>query len=282
MPPPSRPGFTTYQQHYSPAKSALPKPPLPTSKPSKPQLPNLEPALTFETTKQHIELLQLSLLHQNSGRVQREYEGSAKRKLGKRHAQLCKEYESIRAAEAEQTKLRNLEALAAWSGSDSATLVESLQVLGRVYAEVSPMAMEGSRYAELVREFEVWVEGAEAKFEDGDGGEGFVEALPDEWRSAQGSFALKLRSLQRNFGTLPPLPQGAEDSRLGVMLGSCGSLIKGMIGEVDVMTALEEGILEREKRRITDTVRGFQNGILIKNRGWVPAWQKTGNAQATG
>ena len=36
LPPSSRPTFNTFQQHYSPSKTALPKPPVPTSKFSRP------------------------------------------------------------------------------------------------------------------------------------------------------------------------------------------------------------------------------------------------------
>ena len=93
LPPSSRPTFSTFQQHYSPAKTALPKPPVPTSKFSRPA-PAFEEDLSFpfDVAKQQIELLQLSLLHEASAQTTRQYTVDAKRKLGKRHASLRKDF----------------------------------------------------------------------------------------------------------------------------------------------------------------------------------------------
>ncbi|KAK4547111.1 hypothetical protein LTR36_001332 [Oleoguttula mirabilis] len=270
MPPPPRP-FSTYQQHYSPAKSALPKPPLPPTRPARSvTVTEEEIPMSFEITKQQIELLQLSLLHQASRKTLQEYDASAKRKLGRKQAKLRKDYESIRAVELDQQRVANLTALDAWC-HEPALLVEHLQILSKVYAEVSALAEEGSRYAQLVATFEVWIvdtESAATRLA------GFAEALPPEWHKAHTSLALRLRSLQRDFEMLPPAPTADErPSSLEILMRSCKGLLDGMLKELEVMSKLEKGILEREMRRVDEEVRALTGGEADSKPQWVPVWQ---------
>ncbi|KAK5126696.1 hypothetical protein LTR85_009630 [Meristemomyces frigidus] len=273
MLPPARPTFATYQQHYSPAKSALPKPPLPLTRPARSATVTEEDLpMTFEINKQQIELLQLSLLHQASTKTMREYEASAKRKLGRKQAKLRKDYECIRAIEMEQQRVANLTALDVWC-HEPALLAEHLQILSKVYAEVSALAEEGSRYAHLVARFEVWVHGAESAANRS----GFVEALPPEWHKAHTSIALRSRSLQRDFEMLPPAPQSEErPSSLEMLISSCKELLDGMLKELELMSKLEKGILEREKKRVEEEVAALTNSAALtasSKKQWVPAWQ---------
>jgi hypothetical protein len=274
-PPSSRPTFSTFQQHYSPAKTALPKPPVPTSKFSRPA-PALEEDLSvpFDVAKQQIELLQLSLLHEASAQTTRQFTTDAKRKLGKRHARLRKDFEAVRAAEQAQQKLANLKALQAWC-PDPTLLAENLQTLARVHKDVIAITHPESRYTELLRVFEDWAAGAENKMSET--AKGFVEPLPGSWREAHASTALKIRSLQREVATLPSLPErdasnGMETS-LQMILGSCRSLVDGILRELDMMAKLENELLGQEKARIDGAVSALR---LDEHQGhdWVPAWQK--------
>lgn len=277
MPPPSRPSFSTYQQHYSPAKSALPKPPLPSARPPKPTAPVPEeelPPMTFEVAKQQIELLQLSLLHQAATKTMREYEVSAKRKLGRKQAKLVKEQEIIKALELEQQRVVNLTALEAWC-ADPPLLAENLQILSKVYTELSTAVEEASRYSQLATAFESWIAAdADAAHSN------FVEALPPEWHKAHTSLALRLRSLQRELETLPPpvpAANGAPSSSLEILILCCRGLLSGMLRELEVMTKLEKGMLEREKRRVEGEVKALTlgHGSIAQDASvaWVPAWQ---------
>jgi hypothetical protein len=272
LPSSSRPTFSTFQQHYSPAKPALPKPPVPTSKFAK-AAPNFEQdaSVPFDVALQQIELLQLSLLHETSAQTTRQYTDDAKRKLGKKHAKLRKDLEAVCAAETAQQKVANLKALQAWC-PDPSLLAGNLQTLARVHKDVVAITHPESRYTELLHVFEDWADSAEKRITSPSGG--FVEPLPGPWREAHASTALKIRSLQREMSALPPLPeQNADaevDTSLRVILSSCRSLVDGILRELDVMGKLEKELLGQESARIDGAV-----GALSLNEGnaWVPAWQ---------
>ena len=229
-----------------------------------------EVPISFEDSKQQIELLQLSLLHQASGKVLRDYDASAQRKLTKKKARLNLEYDAIRTMELEQQRIANLAALEAWC-HDSAQLAEHLQLLSRVYTEVSALAEENSRYAMLVTTFETWVDDAETAVTQSSG---FVDALPSDWHKAHTSLALRMRSMQREMQSLPRAPTTdgeRQPSSLEVLMRSCWELLAGMLREVDLMSKIEKGVLEREKRRVDEEVEAFAG--VDAARPWTPAWQ---------
>jgi hypothetical protein len=277
LPPSSRPTFNTFQQHYSPSKTALPKPPVPTSKFSRPAPAASEEDLSvpFDIARQQVELLQLSLIHEASAQTTRQYTVDAKRKLGKRHARLRKDFEAVREAELAQQKLANLKALQAWC-PDPSLLAENLQTLARVHKDVVALTHSESRYTGLLAVFEDWATAAEGKMAANS--DGFVEPLPGSWREAHASTALKIRSLQREMATLPPLPDqeasnGVETS-LQMILGSCRSLVDGILRELDMMAKLEKELLGQEQGRIDGAIGALRLDEHQKHD-WVPAWQKT-------
>ena len=277
LPPSSRPTFNTFQQHYSPSKTALPKPPVPTSKFSRPAPAAAEEdtSVPFDIARQQVELLQLSLIHEASAQTTRQYTVDAKRKLGKRHAKLRKDFEAVREAELAQQKLANLKALQAWC-PDPSLLAENLQTLARVHKDVVALTHSESRYTGLLAVFEDWATAAESKMLANS--KGFVEPLPGSWREAHASTALKIRSLQREMATLPPLPDqdasnGVETS-LQMILGSCRSLVDGILRELDMMAKLEKELLGQEQGRIDGAIGALRLDEHQKHD-WVPAWQKT-------
>ena len=268
QPPLSKPAFNTFQQHYSPAKSALPKPPLPSTKSLKPSpVVEEELAVTFDIAKQQIELLQLSLLHQASSQCTHEFTASAKRKISRMHTKLRKEYETTRATELVHQRVANLSALESWC-KDQSLLVENLQILSLVYSDLTSLMEEGSRHGDVLSMFELWMNEAEAPLPGI-----FIQPLPDEWRAAHASLALKLRSIQRTLGVLPPPNVNSEDdSGLHAVLKGCKSLVDGMLRELDVMVKLEKELLARETNKIEEEVKGrILDDVGVQN--WVPAWQ---------
>lgn len=268
MPPP-KPAFNTFQQHYSPAKQSLPKPPIPASKSARapPLLAEDEP-VSFDIVKQQLELLQLSLLHQASAQCTSEFTTSAKRKLGRKHTKLRKEYESIRATELVHQRAFNLAALESWC-SDPAMLVENLQILSLVHSDLESLTEEGSRHAELVKAFEGWLEKSQDTLNVD-----FTQTLPDDWHNAHSSLALKLRSIQRNLGVLRPPERNDETSALEIVLGGCKSLVDGLLKELDLMVKLEKEVLEKERAKVEEQVRSLVLDDVGMNqaRPWVPAW----------
>ena len=223
-------------------------------------------AITFEATKQQVELLQLSLLHQSAGKCMQEYTASARRKLGKKHGRLRKDYESIRATELVHQRAANLSALETWC-PDTGLLVENLQILSLVYSDLTSLMEEGSRHGDVVSMFDLWMEEAEAP-EPGS----FTQPLPDDWRAAHASVTLKLRSIQRNIRVLPA-SNGDGSSGLEGILRGCKTLVDEMLKELEIMSKLEKEMLAREGTRVENEVKALVYDDVNVKTAWVPAWQ---------
>lgn len=273
MLPPSKPNFSTYQQHYSPAKSALPKPPIPAAKvPATSGTSAAEATVSFDVVKQQIELLQLSMLHQSSYKCLDAYTSSAKRKLNAMHTKLREDYSNIRASELVQQRNVNLAALDSWC-PDQALLIENLQILSMVHSDLTGLIEQGSRHADVVNIFELWVAEAEDR-RTGD----FLEPLPSDWKSAYSSLSLKLRAIQRNLRVLPSLhPHSTPENEqvgLHIVLKSCKSLVEDMLRELDMMLKLEKMVLDRERLDIEKQVQDLSLQGLGANAAWSPVWQR--------
>ena len=276
MAPPARPTFNTFQQHYSPAKSALPKPPIPSTRSSKtaalPAAPVAEEP-DLETLKQQVELLQLSLLHQSACQTSIQFASSAERKLSAKQARLKKDCEALRELEGHQLRTVHLATLDAWC-PDTALLVEHLHVLSKLYAELTSLTDSG-RYTNLVGSFERWMDEATAALTGQSAA--FIEALPQDWHKVHTSLALRCRALQRDLSTLPPAPSGthssAAGSPLGILLETCGRMLDGMLKELELMSKLEREILRREKLRVDEEVEALTLDVGASEE-WVPAWQR--------
>ena len=278
---PEKPAFSTYQQHYSPAKTSLPKPPIPTARvSSKVVAETIDDEVTFEIARSQIELLQLSLLHQASFQTGLEFEASAKRQLSERHAELRGAHTAVRAQEREQRRLANLVALEAWC-PEPTLLAEHIQILTRIVNDLTALTDPESRYADAVALFDVWMTDAEPILTDTpQRRSGFVDALPETWQAAHTAAALKLRAIQRDLRMLPPCPLPSESdppSSLEILVRNCSSLVDGMLKELAVMTKLEKGVLQQEKARVNEQIsvlmyRNEQNDAAQEEK-WVPAWQ---------
>lgn len=233
--------------------------------------------VTFDVALEQIELLQLSLLHQSSAQALLEYEASAKHQLSARHAKLRRDYEGIHFHEQERRRRANLATLESWC-ADPALLAEHLQTLGRVASDLRSHTEPGSRYSEMTETFEKWATGAESVLLDKKNSSNFIEALPDSWRAVHTALSLKLRSIQRDLSTLPPMPPNAEPDMtpsLQVLLENCSSLIDGILKELELMTKLQKEVLQRGKERIDEQINALVSTKDATNEkeNWVPVWQ---------
>ncbi|EMC94667.1 hypothetical protein BAUCODRAFT_556100 [Baudoinia panamericana UAMH 10762] len=270
---PSRAAFTTFQQHYSPAKSSLPKPPVPTGRSRKDvSVCDVEPS-DFVTTVQQVELLQLSLLHQASIAVSREYAASANRKLTRKQAKLRKGYGDIASLTYEQQRIADLSTLNAWC-PDFDLLSEQLSVLTRVHSELSDLLHNAnSKFMQLLQGFEGWIARSDAQ-------PNAIEPLPPEWHNAHSSLTLRLRSLQRDSAVLPPVPTNSGDtedasSSLRTVLGVCSTLLDGSLKELEMMRKLEREILLGNRTRIDEEVKSLMQEDIPTSSAdlkWLPAW----------
>jgi len=268
-----RPNFTTHQQHYSPAKSSVPKPPIPASRIAAPALASTT-LDTFETQKLQSELLYLSLLHQYSTPTLSQYTASAKRTLRRRFDTLTQSNLAIIDEERRMQQTANIAALAAWSlpsaNAQPETLqdfVENIQRLSRCLSDVSTWTEAGGRYDKLVHEFETWIDESEAILAAREESEGstsgdrelFISPLSASWHQYHASMEQRLRILEREVAALPPAPdrenaEGEVVPTLEVMLGQLADSVRGMKEELSIMVVIEKDVLGREKEWVDSTV----------------------------
>lgn len=236
-----------------------------------------EVPITFDVALEQIELLQLSLLHQSSAKALMEYEASARKQLSARHAKLQRDYEKIRSHEQERRRLANLATLESWC-ADPALLAEHLQTLSRIASDLRSHTEPGSRYSEMTETFEKWATDAESVLLDEKNPANFIEALPDSWRAVHTALSLKLRAIQRDIGTLPPIPPNDEQDMtpsLQILVENCTSLVDGILKELELMTKLQKEVLQRGKERIDEQIDALvgNTDATGEKENWVPAWQ---------
>lgn len=138
----------------------------------------------------------------------------------------------------------------------------------------------GSRYSEMTETFEKWATDAESALMDEKNPANFVEPLPDSWRAVHTALSLKLRAIQRDIGTLPPIPHNDEPDltpSLQVLLESCSSLVDGILKELELMTKIQKEVLQRGKERIDEQINALVSSTDVsgEKENWVPtpAWQ---------
>ncbi|KAF2719397.1 hypothetical protein K431DRAFT_228851 [Polychaeton citri CBS 116435] len=275
MLPPPRATSNTYQQHYSPVNSSLPKPPVPIRRSSQVQSETeTDTPISTDVLLQQIELLQLSLLHQTSTETLLEYESSAFGELAQRHASLRKRHENLKDIESKQRKLRNIEALNAWC-NDQSQFNESLAILCRVIQELCVLSESNSKFDEVVLVFSEWIGQSDSS--------DALLPLQQDWRASHASLALKLRSLQRLLQNLPPVPSDAKGTSLWRLSRCCSVHVDGMLRELDVLGRLERQMLKSHKARLDREIERYiltepPSATQTPNDGsWIPMWETDGD-----
>ncbi|KPM43490.1 hypothetical protein AK830_g3052 [Neonectria ditissima] len=250
-----RPAFSTLQQHYSPAKSAAPKPLTSTflAPPSPSKLP-ANVAASAETSRLQAELLQLHLLHQDAAVVDAEWRSSARKKLGARFAQLSADGTQVDGHEKAETERENVLALRNWAVGGG--LEERIQTLDAVINGVWTLGEPGGRYARVVRRFERWVDRM-CEIEDVRRGDGallqeqdvlFISELDAAWKDEYMGLIRRLDGMKRQLQELGQLPDedGEERSSLRRMMEDSWALVEGMLAELALMEEIEQEALARE------------------------------------
>lgn len=277
----ARPAFNTLQQHYSPAKTTS-KPPLPTTKSLFPSEGPLSGSSTvpFETSKMQSELLYLTLLHREAEPTLRSYQTSAHKALRRNFDAMQHDEEVWKQDELSYRETVNLQALIRWSESVGGVVSDGVQNLAQLIRalsscihELTGLASPDGRHADLVQEFTNWIEIAETIFTNQSSGtessvSSFVNALSDEWHAAHTSVSQRLRHLEREVATLPPLPDesgsDASESSLASILLLLRSSTSGMRQELDLMLDLEQQVLAREKQRIEVEINKVRSDKITK------------------
>ncbi|CAI6088751.1 unnamed protein product [Clonostachys chloroleuca] len=252
-----RPAFSTLQQHYSPAKSAAPKPL--TSAILAPPSPSKLPAnvaASAETSRLQTELLQLHLLHRDAAAVDADWQASAKVKLGQRFEQLVSTNREI--AEQDRAAVEGLNVLVLREWGAAGGLEERIQALDGIVNGLWTLTEAGGRYARLVRRFERWIDQV-SELEEArqtgqmsvqkSGGQAlFVDELDSSWKEDLSSITRRLDGWRRQLRDIGDLPagEGTQGSNLARMLEGSRALIHGTLAELSLMEDIETQILARE------------------------------------
>ncbi|KAI5197655.1 hypothetical protein E4T39_07220 [Aureobasidium subglaciale] len=275
---PPRPTFSTLQQHYSPAKTTLPKPPVPSSRAA----PSAEDkavhsGAAFETTKLQSELLYLSILHEAAGPNLRSYEKSARKALQAEFEEAQQEVAQIREEERTFQEKGNLVAIAAWLGIQGAHIgpeaAEMIQSLSGCFNELVMLSAPESKYTALVHTFSEWASEATEQ----DRAHMFSGPLPQEWHHMHASIAQRLRLVEREVEMLPSAPprttEDGIESSLAITLRCLKDLVLGMKEELEAMVRLEQQVVSTEKQRVDKAVAGLSmEALLQSSEEWMAAW----------
>lgn len=257
---PTRPAFTTLQQHYTPKKSAK-TPTLSMIAASPTKVANAH-VLSSEMSRLQTELLQLHLLHRTSAEIQRQWEDSAESTLHHVYDDVAEGYRALRFNQGKAQERTDLQALRVWEAShDRHSFSEKMGLLSRTLQDLSNMDSEGGKFARVVTTFERWLVmredakevGQPSNSSDTQGME-FLESLGEGWRADV--TALEMRVASRTLD-LKRLEQPLEGSSLAYLVEICSTLAAQMSEELRSMREIECEVLAREAawvRRAVDCI----------------------------
>ncbi|XMA08481.1 hypothetical protein WAI453_001272 [Rhynchosporium graminicola] len=261
-----RQAFSTYQQHFSPAKNLAPKPhPAAFLAPPSPSKLPSNIAISAETAKLQNELLQLHLLHRDAAQVEKEWKASAKAKLGARFYSIVDKNEELLHLEVEETGRINAMALKRWQdvGTPGWRLDEKIQVLDEVVSGVWNLGESGGKYSRVVRKFERWFKRCQDILEMRAHDEGldgddvvFVEELDRGWKDDCLALGRKLetwRDQLRELGV--PAENG---SSLSIVVNGTRSLVSGMLTELSTMAQIQRDAMRMEM----DWIKSMNDDVL--------------------
>jgi len=257
----SRPAFSTLQQHFTPRKAGK----APTSTFLHPPSEPADHVLPLETIALQNELLQLHLLHKSSSLISREWETSVHDTLRVRFEELGHLYQTMRDIERVGQEEKNMLALREWHGGSSISgLAEHIQALSNPLQEIPSLLDPGGRFSQLVHEFEIWLSRVEEVWvsrnspsEYGNMGHS-LGGLGDAWKAENASLSRKLTALSRH---LDVLSEPVEGSSIAQMVSGCKLLMKGLLDELQVMVAIETGVMVQEKQWVEDRLRSIAHDM---------------------
>ena len=257
--------FSTYQQHFSPAKNLAPKPhPAAFLAPPSPSKLPSNIAISAETAKLQNELLGLHLLHKDVEVVGQEWRASCKRKLGGIFQDVMNKNERLVQLELDEMGQVNAMALKSWktqSGGSRLGLEEKIQILDEVLTGVWNLGESGGKYSRVVRKFEKWMirsqEILDARARD-EGLENdevvFLEELDVGWKDDCLNIGRKLTVWDQQLREIgmPEEERGGggalkgRNSSLTRMWQNCYDLVGGMREELGTMAGIEAEAARRE------------------------------------
>ncbi|KAJ5718893.1 uncharacterized protein N7483_009975 [Penicillium malachiteum] len=259
-----RPGFSTYQQHYSP-KKPIAKPPTPTPAETPSSNGSLISTSWPDIAALQTELLQLSLFHSNSLERHSEWKSESEAQLRKKYDGVSGQYRSLMGDEQMHQHQLNVQALDYWAQNcrehhGPHGFPEQIQILSQVLQEVTDLTGINGRYTQEVAVFEDWIDQAESIRNNRErsrilDGTGFIDPLSEDWKEQVQHLHAKLELCSRQLQTLDILGFGEverlEQSALTRVAQSLMESIKLMLQEIRAMRSLESDIVSAERETVS-------------------------------
>lgn len=208
--------------------------------------------------------------------MRKEWEISAKEKLGRRFEDLVQRDRESGEREREEIGRLNTEALRRWKdvGVPGLGLGEKIRILSEVLSGAYGICDgKGARYNKIVRTFERFLErtqdvldlrernGSEVKEEEEEEEEMFIEPMPSEWKDEIFHVERKLQGWKADLESLGNPDsytcnneaQGrvtTARSTMSIILEKLSEAVEGMLAELSMMRSLEDEIMRREEEWI--------------------------------
>ena len=279
---PSRPAFSTMQQHFTPKKAPKALTSSFLAQPSNREL-DIEKALA-ETAGLQAELARLHLLHRESAAVQRSWNESAQCHLQEQFEIISKQNDHVKELTSYHRLLIDYPALADWSqGVSNVEFAEKLRIISHSILEISNFMSPGSRYSHLLKSFQTWfscatrvLESRETANEDTANGVEFIEDLGDAFKSDVANMERKLAVMSRELNKLGRPQDGSTLDRVLRLLSSATS---SLLEELEAISAIADTIMVFE----AEWIRGEVTKIASSKsrdlhdhdrRIWHPIWRK--------
>ena len=266
---PTRPAFSTLQQHFTPRKA----PKALTSSFLAPPIKDTEAErASAEIAGLQAELARLHLLHRNSEEVQKAWNESAKHHLQLQFDGVSRLCDDIAELSSSQRRLHNFPAVLDWSQSVSKVeFTERLQILSRSLTDLGNLLGSGSKYQRVMTTFEGWFDSANLVLESrktaDDGSLDFIEEIEDSWKAEVTSMSKKMTTMSRE---LERLGKPQADSTLGRIVGLLRNASSSMLEELESIKAIESAVMASEAEWIHKEASGVVSETNDRNQSSVP------------
>ncbi|KAJ5697174.1 hypothetical protein N7488_010858 [Penicillium malachiteum] len=259
-----RPGFSTYQQHYSP-KKPITKPPTPTPTETSSSNGSLISTAWPDIAQLQTELLQLSMFHSNSLEKHSEWKSESEAQLRKKYNGVSGQYRSLRGDEQMHQHQLNVQALDYWAQNcrehhGPHGFPEQIQILSQALQEVADLSGRNGSYTQAVAVFEDWVDQVQSIRHNRERSRvldatGFIDPLSEEWKEQVQHLHAKLELCSRQLQTLDILGFGEverlEQSALTRVARSLTESIQLMLQEIRAMRSLESEVVRVERETVS-------------------------------
>lgn len=250
---PRRPQFTAYQQHFSPKK------PNTASSQNPPQESSVDVSVAGKLFDLQAEVAYLHLLHQPAASIHKQWVDSAQR-LHEIHFQnLAERQKAIERRHGAQRTQHNETALNDWVQRFT-NLEASRQVksLSSNISFISELFQPTGKYSRAIDVFKSWYVHAEevrhcrskddiAKLPNLD----FIDDLGDGWHAEMTQLERKLNVCARDLYMLGDLEATSD---VATVITLCRTAAEGMLDEVRLTRAIEQGIMAQEREWISSGI----------------------------